>query len=109
MMSSRRALPFVAVVLGVVLGAPAVSQAKVEPHELSSQCVGPEAKKNLAECPGGPSKFAISKKREQRAQRDARARRQKKERKGGGAGWTSAPPPPPRELKKQSDAKPQNP
>ena len=87
-MNATRAYPILAVLLGLLVGAPTVARAASDGHgDLSNACVGPEAKKNLQECPGGPSKFVIKQKR--------------------GAAFKSAPPP--RERKKESETKPHNP
>lgn len=52
------------------------------PADLSSECVAPQAKKNIAECPAGPSKFNVEKKR--------------------AVAFQSAPPP--REVKKREES-----
>jgi tetratricopeptide (TPR) repeat protein len=83
-MKSLKALSLIAVALGALVCAPASSRAA---DELSSSCVGAEAKKAISECPGGPSKFAVGGKR--------------------AAAFKSAPPP--RERKDQKDIKPTNP
>ncbi len=87
-MNATRAYPILAVLLGLLVGAPRSRAAATDkPGDLSNECVGSEAKKNLKECPGGPSKFVIKKKR--------------------GAAFKSAPPP--REKKSDSETKPHNP
>ncbi len=83
-MKSLKALSVLAALLGAIVLAPASAGAA---DDLSSSCVGAEAKKNLSECPGGPSKFQVGGKRP--------------------AAFKSAPPP--RERKDASNAKPTNP
>ena len=83
-MKSLKALSVLSALLGALIAAPATSAAA---GDLSSSCVGPEAKKNLSTCPGGPSKFTVGGKRP--------------------AAFKSAPPP--RERKDASNTKPTNP
>jgi len=83
-MKCFKALSVLTIALGALIGRPATSAAA---DDLSSSCVGSEAKKNLSECPGGPSKFAVGGKRN--------------------AAFKSAPPP--REVNKTKDIKPTNP
>ena len=84
---NERAFPVVAITIGLLLGATAVVGAKTKVGELSKECIGSEARKNLSECPSGPSKFAGKKKR--------------------GTAFSSAPPP--RTKKAVSDYKPEDP
>lgn len=83
-MKSLKALSVLSALLGALIAAPATSAAA---DDLSSSCVGPDAKKHLSECPGGPSKFQVGGKRP--------------------AAFKSAPPP--RERKDASNRKPTNP
>lgn len=78
-----------AVILSVLVAAPLASAAtEAKASDLSSECIPPTAEKNLSECPGGPGKFDVNKKR--------------------AAAFKSAPPP--REVKnRQDDLKPVNP
>jgi TolA-binding protein len=69
------------IILGALLLAPQNSAAVEKPTELSSECVSPEAKKALSECPKGPKTFDIKKKR--------------------AVAFKSAPPP--REVKKREE------
>ncbi|MCC6214788.1 MAG: tetratricopeptide repeat protein [Polyangiaceae bacterium] len=75
-----RAVAILAAMVGAVLAAPAATAA-TEPHTLSAECVPAEAKKNIDECPGGPSQFEVKKAR--------------------GTAFKSAPPP--REAKARQD------
>ena len=59
-MKSLKALSVLSALLGALIAAPATSAAA---DDLSSSCVGPDAKKHLSECPGGPSKFQVGGKR----------------------------------------------
>jgi TolA-binding protein len=83
-MKSLKALSVLVALSCAALLAPRVARAA---DELSSSCVGADAKKNIKECPGGPSKFAVGGKR--------------------AAAFKSAPPP--RERKDAKDIKPTNP
>ena len=93
-MSGKRSLPFLALV-GALLVAPfarAADAASSEPpkpaDKLSSECIAPDAYKQLETCPGGPKQFDIHQKR--------------------GAAFKSAPPPVEKKDRKD-DLKPQNP
>ncbi len=89
MSSKIRAISFFATLCGaalVTLGAGAAPEAKMS--DLSAECVGAEAPKALATCPGGPSKFEGRKKHS--------------------AAFKSAPPPI-EAKKRQDDVKPVNP
>jgi len=68
--------------LGAIMLAPQSSAAVEKATELSSECVSPEAKKALSECPKGPKTFDIKKKR--------------------AVAFKSAPPP--RDVKKREDS-----
>src|ERR1700742_3738156 len=94
MMSGKRSLPFLALI-GALLVAPfarAADAASSEPpkvaDKLSSECISPDAYKQLETCPGGPKQFDIHQKR--------------------GAAFKSAPPPVEKKDRKD-DSKPQNP
>jgi TolA-binding protein len=92
-----RAIPVLAVALGTVLGAAQVmgagttaaekSSSGAKGKELSSECVTPEARTAINECPGGPKQFEVNKARP--------------------AAFKSAPPP--REKRTSTEAKPGNP
>src|SRR5512135_2265786 len=86
-MSAVRAYSVLAVILGMVLGCPSRASAAQEAKDLSNECVSPTAKARIKECPGGPKKFNIKKKR--------------------GVAFNSAPPP--RAMKKKKEAKPTDP
>ena len=87
-MSAVRTYSVFAVLLGVLLGVSSVAMGakkKSGTHELSKECIGSKARRNMAKCPGGPSKFNIRKQR--------------------GVAFKSAPPP--RKVKKRrSSVKP---
>ncbi|HTQ05803.1 MAG TPA: hypothetical protein VMI54_18200 [Polyangiaceae bacterium] len=89
MSSKNRAISFLATLTGVVLvalGATAAPEAKMS--DLSAECIGTDAPKELEACPGGPTQFEGKKKH--------------------GAAFQSAPPP--IDVKKrQDDVKPVNP
>ncbi len=87
-MSATRAYPVVAALIGILMGAAPALAATAKPSDLSNECISAQAKKNISECPGGPSKFHIHQKR--------------------GAAFKSKPPPPERKPKKD-DLKPKNP
>ena len=88
-MSANRAYPVVAALLGILMGASsALAATEAKPSDLSDSCISPAAKKNISECPGGPSKFHIHQKR--------------------GAAFKTKPPPPTKHAKKD-DLKPKNP
>ncbi len=79
-----RVLSLAVLALSAIIALPTVASAA---SEMSSACVGSEAKKNLSECPGGPTKMVVGGKR--------------------AAAFKSAPPP--RERKSPTDIKPKNP
>jgi TolA-binding protein len=81
-MNAARAYSCLIGLLSVVMLSPETSNAVEKPADLSSECVAPQAKKNIDECPAGPSKFNIEKKR--------------------AVAFQSAPPP--REVKKREDS-----
>ena len=81
-MNAARAYSCLIGLLSAVLLSPETSSAVEKPADLSSECVAPQAKKNIDECPAGPSKFNVEKKR--------------------AVAFQSAPPP--RELKKREDS-----
>lgn len=81
MKTARTVNVLASVLLGAMLLAPRNSAAVEKPSELSSECVSPEAKKALSECPKGPKTFDIKKKR--------------------AVAFKSAPPP--REMKKREE------
>lgn len=81
-MNAARAYSCLIGLLSAVLLSPETSSAVEKPADLSSECVAPQAKKNIDECPAGPSKFNVEKKR--------------------AVAFASAPPP--RELKKREDS-----
>src|SRR5690606_18661433 len=85
-MSASKKFPVLAALLGVLLVAGAAS-GQAKDSDMSTSCIGAPARKNLSECPGGPSKFEIKQKR--------------------AAAFKSAPPP--RERKSQQEFKPKNP
>ena len=78
--------PVLAAAFGLLLWAPG-ARAQAKDSDLSTSCIGPEARNNMSTCPGAPSKFEIHQKR--------------------GAGFKSAPPA--RQRKNASDGKPKNP
>ncbi len=80
-MNATRAYPLLAALLGAVALSTQSAKAVEAPAELSSECVSPDAKKALTQCPGGPTKFDVKKKR--------------------AVAFNSAPPP--REVKKRDD------
>jgi tetratricopeptide (TPR) repeat protein len=80
-MNAARAYSCLIGLLSAVLLSPETSGAVEKPADLSSECVAPQAKKNIDECPAGPSKFNVEKKR--------------------AVAFSSAPPP--REVKKRDD------
>jgi hypothetical protein len=82
-MIAKRAFPVLVVLFGASLS---LRVSAIESRELSTQCVGSEAKKNLATCPGGPEKF---------------------ERKARPTPAFKAPPPP-RDIKKREEFKPRS-
>jgi tetratricopeptide (TPR) repeat protein len=81
-MNASRAYVFVTGLLAALVLAPRSGHALEKPAELSAQCVSAQAKKNLDECPAGPSKFDVEKKR--------------------AVAFSSAPPP--REVKARQDS-----
>jgi tetratricopeptide (TPR) repeat protein len=81
-MNAARAYSCLIGLLSAVLLSPETSSAVEKPADLSSECVAPQAKKNIDECPAGPSKFNVEKKR--------------------AVAFSSAPPP--REVKKREDS-----
>jgi len=81
-MNAARAYSCLFGLLSAVLLSPETSSAVEKPADLSSECVAPQAKKNIDECPAGPSKFNVEKKR--------------------AVAFSSAPPP--REVKKREDS-----
>src|SRR6185436_8433251 len=90
-MIATRAYPLLACfcVLLAASSAGAVAQTKAKINEtLSKECIGPEAKKALETCPGGPKQFDIKKKRS--------------------AAFKRAPPPVEKKDRKD-ESKPQNP
>ena len=84
-----KAYSVLAAIVCVLFTAPfAAAAAEAKASDLSSECIPPTAEKALSECPGGPGKFDVNKKR--------------------AAAFKSAPPP--REVKsRQDDLKPVNP
>jgi tetratricopeptide (TPR) repeat protein len=80
-MKTGRTYAVWASLLGVLLGLPVVAYGASKPHEMSMECIGSEARKNMSKCPGGPSKFNIKKAR--------------------GVAFKSAPPP--RKVRKRKD------
>lgn len=86
-MNALRAYSLVAITLGLLVGKPEVSRAAPATRDLSDECVSPEAKKVINECPGGPSQFEVKKKRH--------------------VAFSSAPPP--LETNKRTETKPKNP
>jgi len=80
-MNAARAYSCLLGLLSATLLSPQTSKAIEKPAELSNECVPAQAKKNIAECPAGPSKFNVEKKR--------------------AVAFESAPPP--REMKKRED------
>lgn len=86
-MSASKTFSVLAALFGLLFAAPSAPAAEAKYSDLSTQCIGSEARKNMSECPGGPSKFEIHQKR--------------------GAAFKSAPPP--RERKSEKDIKPKNP
>ncbi|HWA76467.1 MAG TPA: hypothetical protein VG937_29225 [Polyangiaceae bacterium] len=89
-MSSKRAVSLLAVAASVVFSVgTALAASDAGSTNISTECVGAEAPKNLAACPGGPEKFDIDRKKH-------------------AAAFKSAPPP--TEVKKRTDdSKPVNP
>lgn len=81
-MNATRAYSCLIGLFSAVMLSPETSNAVEKPAELSSECVSSQAKKNIDECPAGPSKFNVEKKR--------------------AVAFASAPPP--REVKKREES-----
>jgi TolA-binding protein len=87
-MSSKRAVSLLALAASLMVSFGS-ARAATDSKDISTECIGTEAPKVLATCPGGPEKFDIDRKKH-------------------AAAFKSAPPP--QEVKKrQEDSKPVNP
>src|SRR5512142_3308569 len=85
-MNAARAYSCLSGLIAALILTPQLSGAVEKPADLSNECVAPAARKTYNECPAGPSKFNVEKKR--------------------AVAFNSAPPP--REVKKREETKARN-